>query len=103
MLSLGCSPHGNVYGLSKDPVPLLAVCYHLGVPPTNVQHSGVLCPCNQASHFNVTNAMIHTNNRFVPQLSNSSSNYSHTGQGSSHPWTFGICHTIYLVWTKVGL
>merc|ERR1719305_950179 len=63
---------------------LLGVGNDLGVAPAHVEDSGILGPRDQASHLYVSNTMIHTYNRLIPQLSNSSGNHSHTSKRSPH-------------------
>ena len=64
---------------SKYTIATLQVCDNLSVSTTHVQDSGVNSTCHKSSHLNMSNTMIDSHHRFLPQLSNCPCYY-----GNSH-------------------
>lgn len=73
----------------KKKKPLKNKPTNLCVPSTDVQHRGVVGPGDEATHLYVSNTVVHTEERFTPQLGHGTGHQSHCHQGGAHTRTWG--------------
>jgi hypothetical protein len=60
-------PDCDIDCFTKDVVPLIVVRDDLSIPTGDIQDDRIGCLTNDATHFDMSHEMIHTNQRFVPQ------------------------------------
>mmetsp|Transcript_131502 Transcript_131502/g.195929 ORF Transcript_131502/g.195929 Transcript_131502/m.195929 type:complete len:240 (+) Transcript_131502:225-944(+) len=82
----------NVNRLSKNTIPLIGIGNDLSISSTHVQDDGIRRPGGDASHFDVTDAMIHPHQGNVPQQGQGASTNGAGLERGSHTRAFGVAN-----------
>ena len=63
---------------------------HLGIAAADVENDGIYGAGDQTTHFNVADAMVHTDDRLVPQLRQRARNHGTHLQRRTHARSLGV-------------
>lgn len=63
----------------------------------DLQNNRILSARYKSSHFDVSDAVVDRNNRFVPELSQCSSCNASNLERGSHSWTFCVCNCVDII------